>query len=288
VLKWTGAGAVAAPDVLQVRLTTRFPGRVEAGAPAPSRELSDDEARANVRFFAVEKKGPRGSGITGLVLSGFALADRPGLAGVIADARSMGVTRVTAHVARGEGRAVGEALPVDAAAVTVAADADLDDVSALRVAGRFVTAVLLLDDATLPRLQALASGLAGVRPDRVVMTWPFPGGSSTSVPHADAVSAALPDPVAALEAAGIPTGIKGLPACALGALHQRFWRSGNRWYVDADHQKDRALLFFPDVVRFARTDECRFCAAAERCDGVPETWWREGRVGRLRAFESPV
>ena len=34
------------------------------------------------------------------------------------------------------------------------------------------------------------------------------------------------------------------------AQQEHFGRSRNRWYVDAAHQKDQALLFFPDVIRF--------------------------------------
>ena len=87
--------------------------------------------------------------------------------------------------------------------------------------------------------------------------------------------------VAPLEAAKVAWGIKGLPACRLGALSDRLWRSGNRWYVDAEHQGTEALLFFPDVLRFAKGDACRFCALDGKCDGVPEPWLAAGLAGRL-------
>ena len=43
-----------------------------------------------------------------------------------------------------------------------------------------------------------------------------------------------------------------------------------------------ALLFFPGVVRFAKPDVCRFCAAATRCDGVIAAWLDRGLAGVLR------
>lgn len=284
MLHWTTGGAVAAPETLQIRVTARYPGRLAAGAPAPTRTLDDDEVRDNVRCFTVERRGPRTRPCRALVLAGVDLAGRHGLGDVLADARGWGVERVVLHVGHGDRAALGAspvARHVDAVAMTVADD-DLADVAAL--ARRLdVTAVVRLDAATLPRLAGLARGLAAVRPSRVVLTWPFPGDEEP--PHADRVAAALPEAVRALDAAGVSCGIKGLPACRLGDLGARLWRSGNRWYVDADHQRDRALLFFPDVVRFARTEECRFCAISDRCDGAPEAWLRRGLAGVLRAVD---
>ena len=81
--------------------------------------------------------------------------------------------------------------------------------------------------------------------------------------------------------AGIDVGLKGLPACRLTRHRERMWRSRNRWYVDAGHQRDKALLFFPDVTRFAKADACRFCSWSDRCDGAPDAWLRAGLAGTL-------
>lgn len=285
MLHWTAGGAVAAPETLQVRVTARYPGRVPAGAPVPTRTLDDDEVRASVRHFTVERRGPRTRPCRALVLAGVDLAGRHGLADVLSEARGWGVERVVLHLGRGDRGALAAspvARNIDAVAISVADAGDLADLGALSRT-LDVTAVVRLDDATLPRLGGLARGLAAIRPARVVLTWPFPG--DVEPPHADRVAAALPEPVAALDAAGVACGIKGLPACRLGALSTRLWRSGNRWYVDADHQREHALLFFPDVVRFGRTEECRFCAVNDRCDGAPEAWLRKGLAGILRAID---
>lgn len=294
MLHWTAAGAVASPLVVQIRVTRAFPGRVVAGAPQPTRSLTDDEIASNLRHFTVDRRGPRARACTGVVVSGVDAALRPEIGAVLGDARAWGVTRITLHVGNGDrealvGSAVGRSL--DAVAVTVTEDRDVADVAALARVGGFrgaplaVTAVVPLDDATLPRLDHVAAGLAAIGAARVVLTWPLPDGSAPPPPHADRVLAALIGPVAVLESAGAAVIVKGIPACRLGELASRASRTGNRWYVDADHQGDRALLFFPDVVRFARVDECRFCAAADHCDGVPEAWARARIVGPLRAIE---
>ena len=87
-----------------------------------------------------------------------------------------------------------------------------------------------------------------------------------------------------MDAAGIASGVKGLPACRL-TRPDRLWRSANRLYVDVDHQRDDALLFFPDVVRFTKSDRCRFCSADARCDGAPEAWVAAGLAGPFTPLE---
>jgi hypothetical protein len=82
---------------------------------------------------------------------------------------------------------------------------------------------------------------------------------------------------------GLPWTIKGLPACVLPeGLRGRIGRTSNRWYVDAERQRDRALLFVPDVLAFAKREACRFCDLDARCDGVAERWLLDGLVGALR------
>ncbi|MEM6928766.1 MAG: hypothetical protein AAF602_17645, partial [Myxococcota bacterium] len=90
-----------------------------------------------------------------------------------------------------------------------------------------------------------------------------------------------------------PWGIKGLPRCTLRQLDEevslagRIWRTRNRYYVDADHQRSRALMFEPDLVQLVKSDRCRFCAVDDRCDGVAERWLAEGLVPELLPLETP-
>lgn len=288
-LRFTASGAVSSPTTVQIRLTHSFPGRVAAGAPSPSRGLSPEELVDNLRYFTVGLRGPRTQPCTSLVLAGVDLASQSGIAASVAQARAWGVSRVVLHLGQGDREALGSSLlqaEIDEVTLTVAGDRDIADVAALRRrttrSGEAlpVTAVVLLNEATLPRLELLARGLCAAGPSRVVLTWPFPPG--TPPPRAERVAAALPSVVQRLDAAGVATGIKGLPACQLGSLSDRLWRSGNRWYVDAEHQQESALLFFPSVMRFAKGDVCRFCSLDHACDGTPEQWLEQGLAGRLR------
>ncbi len=263
-LRWTRTGAVATPETLHLRIEPEFPGRVAAGAPLPSRALTDDEIVDNVRSFV--DPGPRGRPVRAVVLSGVTRARLDTLPGVVARVRALGIPRVVVHLPVGLARDVPG---VDEIAVAVR------DPDEARSAVGLVASVPL-ERPVLDRLPPVLEALRGAR--RVTLLWPLPG--SDDPPAAGRVVAALRAAHQALEA--LPWGIKGLPPCALVDLPgaaSRVWRSANRWYVDADHQGQAALLWRPDLVRFDKRDTCRFCAVDARCDGVPEPWLRRGLAG---------
>ena len=280
-IRWTPAGAVAAPRTLQVRVTAGFEGRVAAGAPTPTRAMTPAEIDCNIRHFTAGMRGPRTQPCDALVLSGVTSAAGSALLDVLAAARAEGMARITLHLPRGWGEPGPLTESADAVALTVVTVHDLAGVPALSAAAE-VTVVVVLDHAGLAELEHTLDAVAAARPGRVVLTWPLLG---PPPPTADRVLAKLAGAVAPLDAAGIPYGVKGLPPCAVrrrGAGEWvESWRSSNRWYVDADHQCGQALLFFPDVVRFAKADACRFCAVSSRCDGVVAGWLAAGLAGTL-------
>lgn len=283
MLRFTAAGVVAAPTSVQIRVTHELPGRLQAGAPVRPAGLSDEEIRDNLHYFVVSLSGPRTRPCDSLVLSGVDLASRRGLVPILREASSWGLKRVTLHLGRGQrlGLRRSALRPcVDDLAIVVANEQDLADVGALARAGFAVTAVLPLGQRGLARLQGLAAKVGALGAERAVLTWPLSG---TPPPHAARVATALPAAVQALEDAGCEVRIKGLPLCTLGPLSDRAARTRNRWYVDADHQQDKALLFFPDVLRWEKVDTCRFCAVESRCDGAPAQWLRRRLVPGLRA-----
>ncbi|TNE89520.1 MAG: hypothetical protein EP330_10950 [Deltaproteobacteria bacterium] len=277
MLSFTRAGAVATPTTVQIRVTQQFPGRVAAGAPVPQRSLSPEELHANVRHFTVGMRGPRTRPCTALVLSGVALASRAELPQILAEARGWGVDWITVHAGPDEVPSAA-AMGADAVAVRLP---DVDAASRLAPSDTVaVTAVIPLVRAVLDAPEAVAEAVIRAKPRRVVLTWPFPGGAAGVPPAATEAAAAVHAMLPVLDASGLATGVKGLPACVLGGA-ERLWRSQNRWYVDAEHQLADALLFFPDVVRFAKEDACRHCAVEAVCDGAPERWLRHGLVGPL-------
>ena len=283
MLHWTDRGAVPTPTTVQIRLQQRYPGRVQAGAPIPSRSLSPAELLANIHWFTSSARGPRTTPCTRLVLAGVGASARPDLGAALDAARANGVTQVILHADAADldaldpaelvGRVDRVVLPLRPESVALAVQRS----ETARQNGVAVTFNLLLDQATMradPGCFAALDAQVGAEVE-LVFTFPFPTGAL----QADAVTPAaavegLQRILAALGGAAAQARVKGLPACFLGADGHRVSASGNRWYVDADHQTAAALLFFPDVAAFSRAEACRFCAASGRCDGFFEAWLR--------------
>ena len=284
MLRWTSAGAVSSPQTVQIRVQRSYPGRIRAGAPVPTRSMSPRELTENIRYFTEGLQGPRSRPCTRLVLSGVGVASRPDMGEAVALARSLGVTGVVLHVgledldsivvSRFADQVELLVLPVqpDSGALAVAARV----MAEAAAAGLPVAANTVLSRQALPSLEAAARLLAQGSPRFVTFTYPLPinGGDPDEVPTPPRALAALRPCLDLLDKAGLSAGIKGLPACHLGADAHRLRRTANRWYVDADHQTAQALLFFPDVVSFHKEDVCRFCAVDGHCDGFFATYLR--------------
>ena len=291
------------PEVLQIRLQRTYPGRVRAGAPIPTREMGTAEVLENLRWFS--DMGTRGRPIRALVLSGVGAASRADLGEICAAARARGVERITLHagvedleglgadggtdgtVNRGTIPAVDRlVLPLAAgdAGATLAAGAE----ALRRLRGRVEVSVsCTLTVETLPMLEAIGRVLVRTGTTMAGFTYPFPvdGSAAAEVPPPAAARAGLDRVLPGLVAAGIGVDVKGLPHCYLGPWARYARRTGNRWYVDADHQRGEALLFFPDVVAFFKGEDCRFCAADGACDGFFATYLRRPGFSKLQPIE---
>jgi hypothetical protein len=202
-----------------------------------------------------------------LVLTGVPPVRLPGLADVVAEARALGVLHVTLHL---HDETPPGPVPADAVVAWLRTGADANRLAAFPDVHR--AGVLRLDAGFAAPPPAPHGAL-----DRVVASWPFPP-DGPPLP-ASQLPAAL-DAVAAWRGEGAWS-IAGIPACLAGRHGERVTRARNRWYVDGDHPASRALLFFPEVVRYAKLDACRFCAADARCDGVARVWLEAGGAPRL-------
>lgn len=284
MLTWTEAGAVERPTRLQIRVQRAYPGRVRAGAPVPTRSMTDAEIEANLEFFTRGMSGPRTAPSTHLVLSGVGVAARASTPGLLDRARSLGMEHIVLHVgsedlsafaaSRFRGRVDVVVVPVQAGTDTLAQGTHV--IEQCRAQGIDVVANTLLSAAALPSLLSTSRALVRACPTSVTFTHPFPTGDQAAVVAAPAaVRAALREAVPEMERAGIRVAIRGLPACYLPGLEHLAGRSANRWYVDADHQGDEAILFFPGVARFHKVDACRFCRLDGACDGFFAAYLRE-------------
>ncbi len=283
MLSWTKAGAVKRPTTLQIRVQRRYPDRVRAGAPTPTRSLSRQELLANLHHFTEGHRGPRSAPCTSLVLSGVGLLASPDTRPVLEEARRLGIERVVLHAGREDltgfdaGRWAGlvDVLVVPLQPAGDALERGARAVAACREAGIRVAANTVLGEDSVAGLTQVARLAAQLAPHSLTLSYPFPsGGPQPTPPHPQRLLPPLRQAVALLEAAGAEPRIKGLPACWLGDLASRLQPSSNRWYVDADHQRGEALLFFPDVLAFHKGEACRFCALDPRCDGFFAEWIR--------------
>jgi len=252
--------------------------------------MPTDEVEANLRHFTTA--GTRSAACTSLVLSGVGVAGREDLHALCASARSRGVQRITLHAGVEDlERIVPNALPVDVlvlplqpgeSGATLAAGARA--LANAREAGIAVAANASLTPENVRSLAAIGRVAVAGRASSITFTFPFPvdGAHASDVVPAPRAVAALREVVPAVARAGIQVTIKGLPACYLGELAAHTSRTANRWYVDADHQLDRALLFFPDVVAFHKDEACRFCPSNEACDGFFANYLRRPGFPPLR------
>ena len=146
---------------------------------------------------------------------------RPGFGALLDSVRDVGIGQVTLHVSV-------ELLPaleglsdqVDAVAVS---SRSVDEATALvrlkPALGSHCTAVVQLTAAMKTRLTLVGRALVAARPNRVVLTWPFPPGDAP--PPASECGQWLDTAVEDLDQAGVPVGIKGLPACLVGRYLSR-------------------------------------------------------------------
>ena len=286
MIKWPASGAVEQPNMVQIRVQRSYPGRVRAGAPVPTRSMSEEELFANLWHFGEGMKGPRSHPCSRLVLSGVGVATREDLPRVMDQAREWGFSNVVLHVGVEDldklnvdtlkGRVDCVVVPLQPGRGGAQVQQGARAIRLCQEAGIEVVANTVLSQEAVTQLEAVTRRLTSVKPQRASFTYPFPiaGGASSEVVRAAAVQRSLGKAIPALEAAGISVSVKGLPACYLAEHREVFRKSGNRWYVDADHQTGEALLFFPDVVAFSKTDACRFCIADASCDGFFATYLR--------------
>jgi len=295
MIRWTSAGAVANPTSVQIRVQRSYPGRIRAGAPVPTRSMSPKELCDNIRHFTSGSQGPRSHPCTGLVLSGVGVASRADTVDAIHLARTLGITHIVLHVG-------GEDLPkldiqrFDGLIDTLVTPGQPESGSLVEVCnliaaasktGIRVAANTVLTANALPALATAARLIAKAAPATMTYTYPFPinGNEATTAPSPPRVLAALTPAINILDAAKVQVQLKGLAACHLGPHAKRLGRTHNRYYVDADHQQNQALLFFPDVVRFHKDESCRFCALDARCDGFFATYLRRPTTPPLKPIE---
>jgi hypothetical protein len=269
MLRFTAAGVVAAPRAVQLRVTGDLRGGVLIGVEPCAKPMTDDEITANVRYFTLGQRGPRGAVCEALILSAVPPERLQAIGACVREARAWGIRRVVLHAAAADLGRVDEA--VDEVVVVARGEA-------IGPCARPVTLVVTLEEGGEALALRSVEAISGVA--RVVFSWPFPpAGRPMDVRE---VKRLLDGAGERLEGTGVPWTVKGIPGCLLGSHQGRHARTQNRWYVDAEHQTAHARLFFPDLLRFSKLDVCRFCRLDERCDGVAAKWLDHAPLTPLR------
>ncbi|HCH64860.1 MAG TPA: hypothetical protein DFR83_18790 [Deltaproteobacteria bacterium] len=283
MLRWTPSGAVTLPDTVQIRVEVSYPDRLPAGAPSPTRRLEPNELIDNIVYFTKGLDTPRTRPCVSMVLSGHGVATRSDIPTALRQARALGVRWTVLHAGHSELDRIDVSWMdglVDRLVLPVHRAAPLDRYEHLVAAcrARAISVVFAVDlrASLLPDLPEVAGALDALKPAAIVFTWPFPMDglpaerASEDAHWREQVERGLQ----AVQNA--PALVRGLPICYLPQHPSLFRRTSNRWYVDAAHQKQHALLFLPDVVQFDKADACRFCTMDHLCDGFFQPYLAQG------------
>jgi hypothetical protein len=218
-----------------------------------------------------------------MVFSGSSLSLHGDLEVLVREARGFGVKRVVLHAESGELEQLAGRGWADEIVVSASRPQAVTDLLVIGAVEGLVTLVLPLSREVFADFPQLLEQVRCLSVNRLVLTWPL--GGETPPPSSTELVDSLESGRDLLDDLTISWGIKNLPPCQFGQGgfgDEKLWRSSNRWYVDTDHQRDKALLFFPEVVRFHKGDSCRYCKWDLQCDGVLERWYRQGLTKALQ------
>ena len=261
MISWTASGLVRTPNTVQIRCNSDTPKELKAGAPQPSRALSIQELRDNLEYFRFGLDTPRTIPCTSLTLSGLNGDDWQRLETV----QLFPFQYITLHA---NPESINwtelEQYKDSFQRLSIPLNCQTHELNIPEWAISKTTIVISLEeglDTWLP-MTIEKSNREGWNP--FVFLYPFPLNRQSS-PLSPQQAIEILEQLAQ-NCTKTPI-IKGLPYCLAKTKYNLFAKTSNRWYVDAQHQKEKALLFFPDVSCYYKDDQCRSCRHNEECDG---------------------
>lgn len=261
MISWTSSGLVRTPNTVQIRCNSEMPKELKAGAPSPNRSLSNQELAENLQYFRFALDTPRTIPCSSLTLSGLNGDD----SGRFETIKQFPFDYITLHVSsdsinwmelahyqQGYQRI---SIPLNA------------KTAALQIPSWAIsktTLVISLEEGLEAWLPSAIERANQENWNPFVFLYPFPLNRQSSPLSPQKAIELLEQLTKNCKKNPI---IKGLPYCLAKTKYTLFAKTTNRWYVDAAHQKEKALLFFPDVSCYYKDDQCRFCRHNEECDG---------------------
>lgn len=267
MIRWTPQGVVAYPRAVQIRLNLKHPQRIPGKAPTPTRTMTGDEFEDNLYYFTSGLDGPRSRPCTSLILSGLTEAFIATIIERIDHIQSLGFHKLVLHI---DHRFVVPTEHIKSQkGIEIKRVCSIKSIDALLSlplqASSGVDLSIMLNHDTLSQWEMLTAYLRNWNGTLVSFHYPYPSQTQPPMHSMEQIKECLR--TVQLQCPDLRIHIKGLPLCYLTPLQFPFRQTGNRWYVDSDHQKENALLFLPDVLQFHKVDACRFCRLDGLCDG---------------------
>ena len=251
MMSWTASGLVRTPSTVQIRCSLDTPKELKAGAPQPSRSLSNQELRENLQYFRFGLDTPRTIPCSSLTLSGLNGDDWERFE-IIQDFPFEYIT-LHANPEQLHWKEL-ERYQTSFHRLSIPLNAQTHNIDIPQWAIPKTTIVISLEEGLenwLPKT-IVKSNREGWNP--FIFLYPFPLNTQSS-PLSPQKAIDLLDRLTQ-DCRHAPI-VKGLPYCLAKTTYNLFAKTSNRWYVDAQHQKEKALLFFPDVSCYYKDDQCR-------------------------------
>ncbi len=294
MIHWTTSGAVATPTTVQVRLSTLSHRSLKVGLKVPERQLTVEEFENNLQYFQRGLDTPRSIPCTSLTLSGLPVESTRYFEALQHCSNFQFTTLHLGSTASWDClrpyQSLFDRLVLSAGPSTK--DFDVDAIPPWAMDKVQFIVSLTGDPLTLE--QWLESFLPWAFKHHIPVTFshPFPLSEVKPLSPSSIVGlfqwlSPLLDNLQSSKNGHIQ--VKGIPPCLISSLHKNATnihissKTSNRWYVDADHQCDEALLFFPDLLQFHKDDQCRFCTLNTQCDGFFLSYLKQERT-HLSAF----
>ena len=271
MLRWTKAGAVNAPTTVQIRLAKNYEQRVPAGAPHPSRRLLLTEIKENLHYFRHTLDTPITTPCSSITLSGLQEEDEESIAKIAFEIQKIGFHYSRAHVDTKSAHLLPSLSFAHHISLSIHHEMDQTKYNIPNNLLSKIQWTIVLNTSTISSLHKIIDTLTSQHPFPITLLYPFPLNENIirTAPSIEKLQKTLQT-----IKSSIP--IVGIPQCLSMRTHSK--RTSNRWYVDADHQKEQALLFFPDLLRYYKSEACRFCSATLECDGFFAQYLNEKNI----------
>ena len=269
MIHWTPSGVVSTPTTVQIRLTKSTSNSLRVGVDEPTRMLSQSEFIENVQYFRIGLNTPRSIPCNSLTLSGLPSDPSPYLDALRKIDR---FHFTTLHLTSSS---VWDILYqyndlIDRFVLAMHPKMDTTQIPNWAISKLYCVVSLSGDPLVLEQWLEQWLPWTIQKEVDVVFSHPFPLGALPPLSPSDITKLfKWLDPLLVQMPNRIL--VKGIPPCLIPTLQnpniQISSKTSNRWYVDAEHQREKALLFFPDVLQFHKDDQCRFCQKDDYCDG---------------------